>query len=330
MTKRGSERRRAVVALGGNALLRRGEPLEAANQARAARDAAEDLARASLTNELVITHGNGPQVGLLALMGDAYTETEPYPLDVLDAETAGQIGYVLEMQLDNCIDHQDTVAVITRVVVDEDDPAFTSPSKFIGPVYTEAEASEVADRHGWTVRPDGDRWRRVVASPEPRRIVQLGAIERLLDAGLIVVCAGGGGVPVVEDATGRYRGVEAVIDKDLASSLLAGDLGVDVLVLATDVDAVYEGYGRPEQQAIARATPEGLRARQYAAGSMGPKVEAACRFVERTGGAAAIGSLDDVEKLLDGGAGTQVSADGPELEYRDGSRDEEPRITRSA
>jgi carbamate kinase len=263
-------------------------------------------------------------------MGDAYTETEPYPLDVLDAETAGQIGYVLEMQLDNFIDHQDTVAVITRVVVDADDPAFASPSKFIGPVYTEAEASEVANRHGWTVKPDGDRWRRVVASPEPRRIVQLGAIERLLDAGLIVVCAGGGGVPVIEDADGHYSGVEAVIDKDLASSLLAGDLGVDVLVLATDVDAVYEGYGRPEQQAIARATPEGLRARQYAAGSMGPKVEAACRFVERTGGAAAIGSLHDVEKLLDGRAGTQVSAVGPELEYRDRSLEERPRITRSA
>ncbi len=167
MTYRGNERRRAVVALGGNALLRRGEPLEAANQARAARDAAEGLARASLSNELVITHGNGPQVGLLALMGDAYTETEPYPLDVLDAETAGQIGYVLEMQLDNCIDHQDTVAVITRVVVDEDDPAFNSPSKFIGPVYTEAEASEVADRHGWTVRPDGERGGE--SSPRPSR-----------------------------------------------------------------------------------------------------------------------------------------------------------------
>ncbi|MGZ8475574.1 MAG: carbamate kinase [Candidatus Limnocylindria bacterium] len=317
MTYRGSERQRAVVALGGNALLRRGEPLEAANQARAARDAAEELARASLTNELVITHGNGPQVGLLALMGDAYTGTEPYPLDVLDAETAGQIGYVLEMQLDNCIDHQDTVAVITRVVVDADDPAFTSPSKFIGPVYTEAEASEVADRHGWTVRPDGDRWRRVVASPEPRRIVQLGAIERLLDAGLIVVCAGGGGVPVVEDSDGRYRGVEAVIDKDLASSLLAIELGVDVLVLATDVDAVYDGYGGPEQQAIARATPEELRARGYPAGSMGPKVEAVCRFVESTGGRAAIGSLGEVEQLLDGHAGTQVSADGPRPKHRE-------------
>jgi carbamate kinase len=329
MTDRGTERPRAVVALGGNALLRRGEPPEAANQARAARDAAVVLARASMTHELVITHGNGPQVGLLALMGDAYTATEPYPLDVLDAETAGQIGYVLEMQLDNCIDHQDTVAVITRVVVDENDPAFTSPSKFIGPVYGEREAAEVADRHGWTVRPDGDRWRRVVPSPEPRRIVQLGAIEQLLDAGVIVVCAGGGGVPVLEDERGRYSGVEAVIDKDLTSSLLAVELRVDTLVLATDVDAVYEGYGSEEQHAIGRATPEGLRSRDYAAGSMGPKVEAVCRFVERTGGRAAIGSLDAVEEMLAGRAGTQVTADGPELEYRDGSPEERPRITRS-
>jgi carbamate kinase len=320
---------RAVVALGGNALLRRGEPLEAANQARAARDAAAVLARAAHSHQLVITHGNGPQVGLLALMGDAYTETEPYPLDVLDAETAGQIGYVLEMQLDNYIDGQDTVTVITRVVVDADDPAFESPSKFIGPVYMAGDAHKLAEQHGWTVKPDGDHWRRVVPSPEPRRIVQLGAIEQLVDTNFVVVCAGGGGVPVIEDADGCYRGVEAVIDKDLASSLLASDLGVEVLVLATDVDAVYEGYGRPEQQAIARATPEGLRTRQYAEGSMGPKVEAACRFVERTGGAAAIGSLDDVEDLLAGRAGTQVSADGPELEYRDGSPDERPRITRS-
>ena len=306
MTDRGTERPRAVVALGGNALLRRGEPPEAANQARAARDAAVVLARASMTHELVITHGNGPQVGLLALMGDAYTATEPYPLDVLDAETAGQIGYVLEMQLDNCIDHQDTVAVITRVVVDENDPAFTSPSKFIGPVYGEREAAEVADRHGWTVRPDGDRWRRVVPSPEPRRIVQLGAIEQLLDAGVIVVCAGGGGVPVLEDERGRYSGVEAVIDKDLTSSLLAVELRVDTLVLATDVDAVYEGYGSEEQHAIGRATPEGLRSRDYAAGSMGPKVEAAADFAERTGNRAAIGTLAEVGGLVAGTHGTSV------------------------
>jgi carbamate kinase len=306
---------RAVVALGGNALLRRGEPLEAASQARAARDAARLLGQASLSHQLVITHGNGPQVGLLALMSDAYTGTEPYPLDVLGSETVGQIGYVLEMQLDNYIDHQDTIAVITRVVVDEFDPAFASPSKFIGPVYTEAEARAAAEQHGWTVKPDGDRWRRVVPSPMPRRIVQLGAIRSLVDAGFLVVCAGGGGVPVLQDRDGRHRGVEAVIDKDLASSLLATELGVETLVLATDVDAVYDRYGTDEQRPIVRATPAALRDHDFPAGSMGPKVEAVCRFVERTGGRAVIGSLDQVRELLDGHAGTQVVAEGPGIEY---------------
>ena len=308
-------RPRAVVALGGNALLRRGEPLEFATQARAARDAARILGQASLRHQLIITHGNGPQVGLLALMGDAYAGAAPYPLDVLDAETAGQIGYVLEMQLDNFIDHQDTVTVITRVVVDERDPAFGSPSKFMGPVYTEARARAVAAEHGWTVKPDGDSWRRVVPSPQPRRIVQLGAIERLVDAGFLVVCAGGGGVPVLEDGTGRHRGVEAVIDKDLASSLLAADLAVDTLVLATDVDAIYEGYGTDEQRPIVRATPAALRERDFPAGSMGPKVDAACRFVERTGGRAVIGSLNEVLEMLEGRAGTQVHAEGPGIEH---------------
>jgi carbamate kinase len=308
-------RPRVVVALGGNALLRRGEPLEAATQARAAQSAAEKIAGASLRHQLVVTHGNGPQVGLLALMADAYRETEPYPLDVLDAETEGQIGYVLEMALDNVIDHQDTVAIITRIVVDADDPAFADPTKFIGPVYDEAQAREVAAARGWTVKPDGDRWRRVVPSPEPKRIVQLGAIRRLVDAGFLVVCAGGGGVPVIEDEHGRHTGVEAVIDKDLASALLATDLHVDTLVLATDVDAVYDGFGTPAQRPIVAATPQGLREREFAAGSMGPKVEAVCRFVEATGGRGAIGSLDDVEALLDGTAGTQVRADGPAISF---------------
>jgi carbamate kinase len=310
-----AHRPRAVVALGGNALLRRGEPLEAATQARAAQSAAEIIAGASLRHQLVVTHGNGPQVGLLALMNDAYRETQPYPLDVLDAETEGQIGYVLEMALDNVIDHQDTVAIITRIVVDADDPAFADPTKFIGPVYDEAQAREIAAARGWTVKPDGDHWRRVVPSPEPRRIVQLGAIRRLVDAGFLVVCAGGGGVPVIEDEHGRHTGVEAVIDKDLASALLAVDLGVDTLVLATDVDAVYDGFGTPAQRPIVAATPQGLREQAFAAGSMGPKVEAVCRFVEATGGRAAIGSLEDVEGLLDGTAGTQVRADGPALSF---------------
>jgi carbamate kinase len=305
---------RAVVALGGNALLRRGEPLEAENQARAARAAAGVLARVSSGYQLVVTHGNGPQVGLLALMSDAYTETAPYPLDVLGSETEGQIGYVLELELDNAIP-QETVTVLTRVVVDARDPAFSAPSKFIGPVYSQSQAGALAEQHGWTVKRDGDDWRRVVASPQPQRLVQLHAIERLLDAGFLVVCTGGGGIPVVEDRAGRQRGVEAVIDKDLASSLLANELGVETLVLATDVDAVYDEYGTAMQRPIARATPAGLRSHEFASGSMGPKVEAVCRFVERTGGRGVIGSLLAIDELFSGRAGTQVLPDGPELSY---------------
>jgi carbamate kinase len=303
-----------VVALGGNALLRRGEPLEAANQARAARRAARILARAALRHRLVVTHGNGPQVGQLALMSEAYAETEPYPLDVLGSETEGQIGYVVEMQLDNFVDHQDTVAVITRVVVDEADPAFHAPTKFIGPVYDEHEAHDLAERRGWTVKRDGLKWRRVVPSPEPRRIVQLPAIRHLVDHGFLVVCAGGGGVPVVEDEHGRHRGVEAVIDKDLTSALLASELGARTLVLATDVDAVYEAFGTPEQRAIRTATPALLRRGQFPAGSMGPKIDAAARFVERSGGRAVIGALDELSDLLEGRAGTQVVPDGRDID----------------
>ncbi len=309
----GPARPRAVVALGGNALLRRGEPLEAASQARAARAAAGILARASSSYQLILTHGNGPQVGLLALMSDAYTGTTPYPLDVLGSETEGQIGYVLELALENAVPRQEAVTLLTRVVVDDDDPAFSAPSKFIGPVYSESDARSLAEQHHWTVKPDGDAWRRVVPSPQPRRVVQLDAIERLLDGGFLVICVGGGGIPVVEDGSGHQRGVEAVIDKDLASALLAGDLGVETLVLATDVGAVYDGYGTPEQRAIQRATPKSLRARDFAAGSMGPKVEAVCRFVERTGARAAIGSLQEIDGLLSGRAGTQVLPDVPDF-----------------
>jgi carbamate kinase len=310
-------RPRAVVALGGNALLRRGEPLEAETQVRAARAAARLLARAAAANRLVITHGNGPQVGLLALMSEAYTATAPYPLDLLGSETEGQIGYVLELELDNAIPEQETVAVLTRVVVDADDPAFAAPSKFIGPVYSESEARSLAQRHGWTVKGDGPSWRRVVPSPRPRRIVQLHAIERLVDAGFLVVCTGGGGIPVVEDRPGHHRGVEAVIDKDLASALLAIDLRADTLVLATDVPAVYSDYGTPAQQPIGHTTPSALRAHEFAAGSMGPKVEAVCRFVERTGARAVIGSLDHVDELLSGRAGTQVLPDCHERQHEE-------------
>jgi carbamate kinase len=305
----------AVVALGGNALLRRGEPATAANQLRAAREAARILGPVSESTRLVVTHGNGPQVGLLALKEDAYKDGDPYPLDVLDAESGGQIGYVIELELDNAIDHQDTVAVITRVLVDASDPAFAEPTKFIGPVYDGAQARELADQRGWEMKPDGEHWRRVVASPEPREIVQLGAITRLVDGGFLVVAVGGGGVPVVE-ANGGHEGIEAVIDKDLASALLARGLGADLLVLATDVDAVYAGWGTEEQRAVARATPGWLREQGFAAGSMGPKVEAVARFVETTGGRGAIGQLSELAGLIAGDAGTQVEARGEPVAYR--------------
>jgi carbamate kinase len=298
----------AVVALGGNALLRRGEPASAVNQLRAAQAAAEALRPVAHRTRLVVTHGNGPQVGLLSLKEDAYGDGDPYPLDVLDAETEGQIGYVVELALDNAIDHQDTVTVITRVLVDADDPAFADPTKFIGPIYDEPRARALAAERGWTVKPDGTSWRRVVASPEPRRIIQLDAIRSLVDGGFLVVCVGGGGVPVVAAGTG-HAGVEAVIDKDLASSLLAVGLGADVLVLATDVDALYTDWGSERRLAVPTTTPSWLRERHFAAGSMGPKVEAACRFVETTGRRAAIGRLEELNGLVDGTAGTQVQAD---------------------
>ncbi len=304
----------AVVALGGNALLRRGEQASAANQLRAAKEAAQMLAPVSLEARLVVTHGNGPQVGLLALKEDAYAEGARYPLDVLDAETEGQIGYVVELELDNAIDHQDTVTVITRVLVDPGDPAFAEPTKFIGPVYEEEQARALAAERGWTVKPDGDRWRRVVPSPDPKEIVQLGAIRRLVEGGFLVVCVGGGGVPVIR-VDGGHEGIEAVIDKDLASALLAISLDADALVLATDVDAVYVEWGTPAQRAVARATPGWLRAHAFAGGSMGPKVEAVCRFAETTGNRAAIGQLEQLPALIAGTGGTRVEAGGAEVEY---------------
>ena len=302
----------------------RGEKLEAGAQLRAARAAAAVLAPAVDAYDLVVTHGNGPQVGLLALMSDAYHDVDPYPLDVLDAESEGQIGYVIEVELDNAIEGRDTVALITRVIVDEDDPAFEAPTKFIGPVYDEEEARAVERDRGWSVKPDGDAWRRVVPSPEPREIVQLPAIRRLVESGFVVVCAGGGGVPVVAEGEG-HRGVEAVIDKDFCSALLASDLDADVLVLATDVGGVFLDWGGADERVIGETTPAELREHDFASGSMGPKVEAACRFAEAAGGRAAIGSLSELPGLLDGTHGTQVrggSSPDPALEGTTGNERE--------
>jgi carbamate kinase len=295
-----------VVALGGNALLQRGEPPTASVQRGHAGEAMAAVAELARDHEVILTHGNGPQVGLLALQASAYTEVPPYPLDVLGAESEGMIGYVLEQELENRLPGRNVVTVLTQVVVDPADPAFQAPSKPIGAIYTEEQARRLASELGWSIAPDNNHFRRVVPSPQPLRIVEIGAIRTLVDSGALVVCSGGGGIPVSIDGDGILRGVEAVIDKDLAAELLARSLEADVLMMLTDVGAVMSGWGSDDAHPIRQATPAGLREQEFASGSMGPKVEAACRFVEATGGTAAIGALEDAAAILAGTAGTTI------------------------
>ena len=296
-----------VIALGGNALLRRGEPMDADNQRRNVEAAAEAIAGLAARYRVVITHGNGPQVGLLALQAEAYTGATPYPLDVLGAESEGMIGYLIEQALGNRLGDQPVATLLTQIAVDPDDPGFAAPSKPIGPIYDEEEARRLAVERGWTVAPDGPSFRRVVPSPDPRRVIELDTIRLLLEAGVVVICAGGGGIPVVADASGRLHGVEAVIDKDLSAALLAHALGADVLAMLTDVEVVMQGWGTPQARPIAHARPDELRRMEFARGSMGPKIEAACRFVEATGASAVIGSLAQLPALVDGRVGTTIS-----------------------
>jgi carbamate kinase len=298
---------RIVFALGGNALLKRGEPMTAENQRANVRVAAERIAAVVPGNEVVVAHGNGPQVGLLALQSQAYREVRPYPLDVLGAQTEAMIGYVIEQELGNLLPQEQQLAtILTMVEVDRKDPAFADPTKFIGPIYMEKEARRLADEHEWTIKQDGHAWRRVVPSPEPKQIFEIRPIRTLVEAGVIVVCAGGGGIPTVLDEHGMLHGVEAVIDKDLASALLAQQLGADLLVIATDVDGVYVDWGGPKERRVESATPDELEALNLPAGSMGPKVEAASRFVRSTGHTAVIGALADIEAIVAGKAGTTV------------------------
>jgi carbamate kinase len=291
---------RVVIALGGNALLRRGQPLTAVNQRHNVQRAVAALVPLAHEHELIITHGNGPQVGLLALRatGD--------PLDVLDAETEGQIGYLLEQEITNQLPGRRCAALLTQIEVDARDPAFARPSKPIGPLYERAAAERLARERGWALAPDGERWRRVVASPRPQQILERAVIELLVQQGVLVICAGGGGIPVVRRADGSHVGVEAVIDKDLASSLLARSLDADALLLLTDVDAVYADWPAPAARPIRATTPTELRTFDFAPGSMGPKVEAACEFVEASRGMAGIGRLEDASAILRGETGTRV------------------------
>lgn len=299
---------RVVLALGGNALLRRGQPADAAAQrANVAVAAGAIAAVAAAGHEVVVTHGNGPQVGLLALQAAAYTDVAPYPLDVLGAESEGMIGYLLEQGLYGAGMRAPIATLLTQVVVDRDDPAFAAPSKPIGPVYERDQGVRLATERGWAVAPDGDGVRRVVASPEPQAILELDTIRLLVASGAVVICAGGGGIPVTVGAHG-VAGVEAVVDKDLSAALLAEGLGADALVLLTDVDAVIEGYGTPDARPLRDLDVAAARALDLAAGSMGPKVEAACRFAERTGRLAAIGAMEAAAALVAGAAGTRITA----------------------
>ncbi|MDE2580059.1 MAG: carbamate kinase [Rhodospirillales bacterium] len=300
---------RILVALGGNALLRRGEPMTAEAQRANVRVAAAALAAIQPGNELVITHGNGPQVGLLALQGSAYKPDELYPLDVLGAETEGMIGYMIEQELGNLLPFEVPFAtVLTMVEVDPADPAFKDPSKFIGPIYPAGEVARLRAAHGWVLKQDGDKWRRVVASPAPKRIFELRPIRWLLERGTVVIAAGGGGIPTVYDPGRRLRGIEAVVDKDFCSELLARELHADLFIMATDAAAVFADWGTPQARAMRRAGPAAIAAYGFPAGSMGPKVEAACRFATATGKRAVIGALADLPALLRGEAGTTITA----------------------
>ena len=305
---------RIVVALGGNALLQRGDKPDAAVQIEHVRTAAEALSVLVVEHEVLVCHGNGPQVGLLALESQADRSlTRPYPLDALGAQTQGMIGYWLAQSLRNAGVTRPIVSLVTQTVVDLADAAFETPTKYVGAVYPRRVAEELAERHGWTVAADGDAWRRVVASPEPVRVVEQGSIDGLLQAGTLVICGGGGGVPVAQEAGGRLRGVEAVVDKDLTAALLAVAVRADRLLVLTDVAAVMRHFGTPQATELRRIDLDELDRMQFPAGSMGPKIAACKRFILATRQPAAIGSLREAGDVLAGIAGTTITPGGADL-----------------
>ena len=307
------EKKTVVVALGGNALLKRSDPMTADAQRANVRIACKALAPLAEKYDLVIAHGNGPQVGLLALQAAAYSADDPYPLDVLGAQTQGMIAYMVEQELGNLLPYEKPLAtVLTMVEVDAHDPAFNDPTKFVGPCYDKSQADELAADKGWAFKPDGDSWRRVVASPKPKHIFELAPIRWLIEKGTVVICAGGGGIPTVylPDGTRTLVGIEAVIDKDLAGELLAEKLDADIFVMATDAPGVYAHWGTPAQELLGWVTTEELSGHEFAAGSMGPKVEAAVKFADSAAGRrAAIGRLEDISRIVEGEVGTNVVTD---------------------
>ncbi len=307
---------RIVAALGGNALLKRGEPLTARNQRENVRVAAHSLAPLVREHSLIITHGNGPQVGLLALEAAALTGVEPYTLDILNAESEGMIGYMIEQELGNILPEDVPFAtILTQVEIDPADPAFDKPTKPIGPQYPREEAERLAMEHGWTIGPDHGMYRRLVASPRPKRIFEIRAVEWLVERGVVVICTGGGGIPTMLTPDGALIGVEAVIDKDYAGALLAKSLGAETFLMLTDAVAVWEEWGDPHSRLIRRASPDILDTLSFPVGTMGPKVSAACDFARATGGRAGIGALADAVDIIEGRAGTLVSTEFDRIEY---------------
>ncbi|WP_016767970.1 carbamate kinase, partial [Vibrio cyclitrophicus] len=292
--------------LGGNALLRRGEPLEADVQRRNIETAVKTISEIAKVYNVVLVHGNGPQVGLLALQGLEYKKVNPYPLDVLGSETQGMIGYMLMQEFKNYLPNRNISCMLTQMTVDPNDPAFADPTKPIGPIYKEAEARELAEKFHWIVKPDGQHFRRVVPSPRPTGIVEHDAITQLIDAGHLVICTGGGGIPVKKE-NGKLVGVEAVIDKDMSAAFLAKQLDADALLILTDADAVYLDWGKPTQHALRSTTPSELAKFTFDAGSMGPKIEASCEFIQQGGKVVGIGALEDGLQILQGQAGTNIT-----------------------
>ncbi|HJP64798.1 MAG TPA: carbamate kinase [Actinomycetota bacterium] len=311
--------KRVVVALGGNALLARGDEDSAEAMRRSARHASEVVAGIAEAGwEVVVTHGNGPQVGRILLQQEAASGlVAPMPLDVCDAESQGQIGYLLQANIGDVFYERGmdrpVVTILTLTRVPRDDPAFAEPTKPIGPYYEEPEAKRLMTARGWAMAPapgDDGKWRRLVPSPHPYSIVEAPVIRRLVAEGVIVIAAGGGGVPVVEDGP-RLVGVEGVVDKDLAACILARDVEADALMIATDVEGVFERFGTAEQRLLSSLPAEEARRRlddgEFGEGSMKPKVEAAVQFVAQGGRRAIITSLHDAGRALAGEAGTQIT-----------------------
>ena len=294
-----------VVAVGGNALLQRGEIMSCENQQKSIAQTASSLAELSKDYRLVIVHGNGPQVGLLSLQNDAYKDCPPYPFDVLGAETQGMIGYLIQQGLNAAIEDRYTTTILTRIVVDENDPAVADPSKFIGPVYNEEQAKQLAETNGWVVKPDGAHWRRVVPSPKPKEVLEIRAIKDLLEKEHLIICGGGGGAPVIEK-DGAYVGFEAVIDKDMTAALIAEQIGAEHLLILTDGTHVCLNSGTPQEQKLESVTVEQMKQYTFPAGSMGPKVDACCQFVENTGKNGHIGDLSCALEIIEGKSGTHV------------------------